>query len=431
MSFATDELNHLQQAINREQPRDVIQFCANYFDHKLQQQRLHLWSQQQKAEAAGITLFPQVDSAHVPAIPHNKRQPSFKSPFSVNDPHQQDAGDPTSAPAAGLFKSDFNVNSGAPTSKTDPLDPSTATAGGVGARGDADLASAPAQKIPNFNANRRTSVSAETLNPDLFKSSGWTPPKNNQLSAEERQELSQKLGSYFLFDQLDASSKKTVVSALESKSFPKNTEIIRQGDEGDFFYIIVKGTVDFFVNGSKVNSSGEGSYFGELALMYNSPRAATAVAASDVQCWALDRATFRSILLESTYNRRTMYENFLKDVKVLSSLTPQERSKLADALKTEVYHKGDKIVVEGEKGENFYFIEKGACKVYSNDKGELTQLKDGDYFGEIALLNDLPRQATVEAVDTVIVATLGKSGFERLLGPAIQVLRQQDPRQHN
>lgn len=431
MSFATDELNHLQQAINREQPRDVIQFCANYFDHKLQQQRLHLWSQQQKAEAAGITLFPQVDSAHVPAIPHNKRQPLFKLPFSVNDPHQQDAGDPTSAPAAGLFKSDFNVNLGAPTSKTDPLDPSTATAGGVGARGDADLASAPAQKIPNFNANRRTLVSAETLNPDLFKLSGWTPPKNNQLLAEERQELSQKLGLYFLFDQLDASLKKTVVLALELKLFPKNTEIIRQGDEGDFFYIIVKGTVDFFVNGSKVNSSGEGSYFGELALMYNSPRAATAVAASDVQCWALDRATFRSILLESTYNRRTMYENFLKDVKVLSLLTPQERLKLADALKTEVYHKGDKIVVEGEKGENFYFIEKGACKVYSNDKGELTQLKDGDYFGEIALLNDLPRQATVEAVDTVIVATLGKSGFERLLGPAIQVLRQQDPRQHN
>jgi cAMP-binding proteins - catabolite gene activator and regulatory subunit of cAMP-dependent protein kinases len=100
---------------------------------------------------------------------------------------------------------------------------------------------------------------------------------------------------------------------------------------------------------------------------------------------------------------------------------------LADALSTEIYHKGDKIVTEGEQGENFYFIESGSCQVYNETNGPLKTLKKGDYFGEIALLNDLPRQATVEALDYVIVATLGKSGFQRLLGPAVEVLKKQDP----
>lgn len=420
MSFASDELNQLQQLLDRERPQDELQFCRDYFDQKLQQQRLQLWSQQPRAQVAGITLFPPVLGVSPNHV--SRRQPLFKSPFSVNDPHQVDAHDPGSPggnkSSSQLFKLGFNVNA-EPAAKNDPVAP-TSTEGDAGAA-----------KLRNFNANRRTSVSAETMNPDLFKLSGWTPPKNNQLLTIERQELLQRLGLYFLFNQLDSALKKTVVAALELKLFKKDTEIIRQGDEGDFFYIIVSGTVDFFVNGQKVNSSSEGLCFGELALMYNSPRAATAVAATDVGCWALDRATFRSILLDSTYNRRTMYENFLKDVLVLLVLTPQERLKLADALKTEIYHKGDKIVTEGEQGENFYFIELGSCSVHSQEKGQLATLKTGDYFGEIALLNDLPRQATVEAFDTVIVATLGKLGFERLLGPAIQVLRQQDPRQQH
>ena len=100
---------------------------------------------------------------------------------------------------------------------------------------------------------------------------------------------------------------------------------------------------------------------------------------------------------------------------------------MADALSTEIYHKGDKIVTQGDVGENFYFIERGECDVIKEGEGVVSKLGKGDYFGEVALLNDLPRQATVQAVDTVVVATLGKLGFTRLLGPAVQVLKSQDP----
>ena len=61
-----------------------------------------------------------------------------------------------------------------------------------------------------------------------------------------------------------------------------------------------------------------------------------------------------------------------------------------------------------KQGENFYLIESGNCQVYNEKLGNIKQLTKGDYFGELALIKDLPRQATVEALDNVIVATLGK-----------------------
>lgn len=424
MAFANEELNLLQKELVAKNPTDVLQFCANHFNSKLALQRAQLWQVQTKARAAGIEVFPSLDvAADGQGSFRNPRQPLFKSPFGDNDPHSDLAGpahkdDPKTEDSAGLFKSFGSglKDKSLPLLDLDPNDPS---------------ASAPVKaKLPMaFNANRRVSVSAEAMNPDKFKSDSWKPPVND-LTAELRAELAKTLSLNFLFQQLDTTSKATVVAALMKKEFSKGTEIITQGDVGDYFYIIESGTVDFYVNGTKVNTSGDGSSFGELALMYNSPRAATATAASDVTCWALDRATFRRILLEGTFNRRIMYEDFLKDVKVLAGLSHQERLKLADALSTEIYHAGDNIVTEGETGDKFYLIESGNCEISKLGDGVIGTIGKGKYFGEVALLNDLPRQATVTALDTVIVAFLGKLGFTRLLGPALDVLRKQDPTAH-
>lgn len=420
MSYATDELNELQKEITRRNPSDVLQFCFDHFSKKLGQQRSHCWQIKDEAELKGLDLFPKAEASHSTL----DQEPSFKSPFSGSDPHLNHAhSEVHSAIFKGHGAVDFGGHANSKVSESvEPADSGKAS-------GSTQL---PQQKIPvAFNVNRRSSVSSEAMDPDKFRWDSWKPPSNN-LSAAQKEELAKTLASNFLFRQLDENSKKTVLSALTKKVFNKGDVIIKQGDEGDFFYIIESGTVDFYVNGNQVNSSSEGSSFGELALMYNSPRAATALAVSEdgVTCWALDRLTFRRILLEGTFNRRLMYEDFLKDVKVLAGLSAHERLKLADALTTEIYPRGSKIVKEGERGENFYFIESGNCNVKKEGKGVVATLSKGDYFGEVALLNDLPRQATVEAADNVIVATLGKSGFTRLLGPAVDVLKRQDPTAH-
>lgn len=214
-------------------------------------------------------------------------------------------------------------------------------------------------------------------------------------------------------------------------------KVISQGDAGDYFYVVEKGSFDVYVNssgaiqpgadgmGSKVSHIEAGGSFGELALMYNAPRAATVVSAEGgCTLWALDRVTFRRILMESTFARRRMYESFLEEVPVLSTLTPYERSKIADALETQKFATGSIIIKEGDPGYSFYLLESGEAQAYKGDpSNSVKQYKKGDFFGELALLNDAPRAASIVATTDVKVATLGKNAFQRLLGPVEGIMR--------
>lgn len=159
--------------------------------------------------------------------------------------------------------------------------------------------------------------------------------------------------------------------------------------------------------------------------MYNAPRAATIISA-EPHCtlWALDRVTFRRILMESTFQRRRMYESFLETVPLLKTLTSYERSKIADALETQKFPAGTTIINEGDPGLDFFLLEAGECDAYKSGNDEpVKEYKKGDFFGELALLNDAPRAASVVSKTEVKVAALGKSAFQRLLGPVESIMR--------
>jgi cAMP-dependent protein kinase regulator len=129
-----------------------------------------------------------------------------------------------------------------------------------------------------------------------------------------------------------------------------------------------------------------GSSFGELALMYGHPRKATVMAIEPSTLWAVDRITFRTIILKAAHRRRTMYEQFLSSVPLLSSLENEERSKVADALVSHTIDDEEAVVVEGEIGDTFYFVEDGEAVVTKKEAGkgaevEVGRLTKGDYFG--------------------------------------------------
>lgn len=292
----------------------------------------------------------------------------------------------------------------------------------------------------NYSMARRTSVSAESLNPSAADDN-WKAPYHAK-TAEQLERLKSSVSSNFLFSHLADESSSLVLGALVEKPIPaKDIKVITQGDAGDYFYVVEKGTFDIFINptgsiepgpqgmGNKVNSIGPGGSFGELALMYNAPRAATVISTEpNSTLWALDRVTFRRILMDSAFQRRRMYESFLEEVPLLSSLTLYERSKIADALETQKFTDGQTIIQEGDKGEAFFMVEQGEAEVFKQDAGDkaIKLYKKGDYFGELALLDDKPRAASVKAKGDCKVATLGKDGFQRLLGPVEGIMRRND-----
>jgi cAMP-dependent protein kinase regulator len=444
----SNEINSLNREILKAQPQDILQFCANYFQKRLESQRAEFRLSQHQSSTQGGGM------AH--------------SSFPGNNPFGNTAAQGATAPGGmqRLIEEEENDHLTSPTATSFPkaaMDSSSTPAvassaehtfgnfGGFGAKSRSPVSKAApssnasgameAQSFPqNYNLNRRTSVSAESLNPTSAAQDNWTPPFY-QKTDDQQSRLRAAVAGNFLFTHLDEEQASQVLGALQEKPIPaKGIKVITQGDTGDYFYVVETGSFDIFINpsgklesgpdgmGNKVATTGPGGSFGELALMYNAPRAATVVSTEPSTLWQLDRVTFRRILMDSAFQRRRMYESFLEEVKLLSSLTPYERSKIADALETQKYPAGSTIIKQGDVGDHFYILESGEADVFKvgGDK-PVMHYKKGDYFGELALLNDAPRAASVVSKTEVKVAMLGKDGFQRLLGPVEAIMRRNDP----
>ena len=284
-----------------------------------------------------------------------------------------------------------------------------------------------------FSMRARNSVSAEVYG--AFNKKKKFVPKKIPKTSEQINRIKGKIISSFIFNSLDKNDIDIVINAMEEKKFKIDEKVITQGEVGDCLYIVETGSLSCFKileNGENkfLCNYGPGDAFGELALLYNCPRAASIVCSSN-ECilWALDRETFNHIVKTSAQNKREKYEKFLKKVDILSTIDSYELSKICDSLKSGVYKKGDYIIKEGEMGDVFYILEEGKCnatKTLEPGKPEeiINELKEGDYFGERALLSGEPRYANIVVVsDTAKVISLDRNSFNRLLGPIMDILK--------
>lgn len=79
-------------------------------------------------------------------------------------------------------------------------------------------------------------------------------------------------------------------------------------------------------------------------------------AKTDLKLWAIDRVSYRRIIMLSQIRKRELYERFLEKVSILESLDKWERLTVADALEPVSYDDGEYVVIQGEQGEDFYII---------------------------------------------------------------------------
>merc|ERR1719217_787617 len=110
---------------------------------------------------------------------------------------------------------------------------------------------------------------------------------------------------------------------LKKELTPKE-QIIKEGDDGDCMYVVDEGQLECIkvIKDAPVvvKTCVEGDAFGELALLYNCPRAASVQSRDDVVLWSLDRETFNAIVKDAAQKKREMYDQFLKSVPLLESI---------------------------------------------------------------------------------------------------------------
>jgi hypothetical protein len=150
-----------------------------------------------------------------------------------------------------------------------------------------------------------------------------------------------------MFEGLDPSEVATVAAAMVRVDVPACEHVIRQGTDGDRFYIVAEGSLSVVVNGKHTGQLTAGSHFGELALMFNCPRNADVVSETACVLWALDREVFRTIIVTSAARVVHAKIAFLQSVTILASLPPRHLYRIAEVSSIETYDNGDLIVEQG------------------------------------------------------------------------------------
>jgi cGMP-dependent protein kinase 2 len=277
-----------------------------------------------------------------------------------------------------------------------------------------------------------------------------------------------------LFNRLSPSTQRSIVQQTYEIPVPAGRILIHEGDTGlaaSELYIIKTGEFEVLqqrhgVN-IRVNMKSKGDVFGEVALMYNCPRSATVAATKDSVVWVLERDVFRQHVQAGAEEAASQIELFLNSVPILSSLSKEEKLTLLGAFEEKKYSKGEAVVKQGEPGDFFYIIKEGEATVYvekestvlaNNDattinlddvpegqettgtgtnidpiiaaskkkRKKVNQLFRSDFFGEQALLSDIPRAATVEAASTpLVVLALDRGTFTAVLGSLEKIMQRE------
>ena len=271
---------------------------------------------------------------------------------------------------------------------------------------------------------RRESICAEKL-------SLCDDPSESKLVFEKSESEMARIRDILLnnmfFSHLDDQQMKTIQDAMFLVEHSDCEVIITQGDDGDNFYCIDSGVVDIFINDNDSNerrlvkSCQAGDSFGELALLYGAPRAASCIASDgNVKLWTLDRVSFKKILMKTAMRVRESNKRFMEMVPLFSNnLEEYELLTISDALQEETFEDKEAVCKEGDAGDKFYLIKEGTVvcnkRQFDGSVEEVNRLSSGDYFGELALLKDDFRQATVLAEGNLKCLSINRETFHRLV----------------
>uniref|UniRef100_A0A3Q2YQR9 cAMP-dependent protein kinase type II-alpha regulatory subunit n=1 Tax=Hippocampus comes TaxID=109280 RepID=A0A3Q2YQR9_HIPCM len=280
-------------------------------------------------------------------------------------------------------------------------------------------------------------VCAEAYNPDDNEDDDTEPRVVHPKTDEQRRRLQDACKDILLFKTLEQDQFSEVLDGMFEVQVKPQEHIIDQGDDGDNFYVIERGVYDILVAKDGVSVcvgkyDNKGS-FGELALMYNTPRAATIVAAQEGALWGLDRATFHRLIVKNNAKKRRMYEAFVECVPLLKSLELSERMRIVDVLGARCFNDGERIIAQGDTADCFYIVESGQVRIMIKSKTKVGQQDDaeievarcsrGQYFGELALVTNKPRAASVYAIGETKCLEIDIQAFERLLGPCKEIMK--------
>ena len=286
------------------------------------------------------------------------------------------------------------------------------------------------KKIPDQKYLQKKRKAVFSNPADVLEQDSFVPPKYEK-SESERVKIKNALMTNMLTTKLSDEDINILIGAMQKKTFNKDDVLIQYGDEGKEYFVLDWGVLECKVYDEETKeiavtkSITEGSAFGELALLYQTPRSATISALTECTTWVLDQMTFKTVIMSSAIKERNIRLNFVDNIKVFEKMSRYEKIKLLDGLQVQYFEAGDVIVQEGDIGEYFYIIEDGNVECIKEEGKEvIRELNPGDYFGELALIEQLQKRTlTVKAKQDCKLLVLNREIFYRVLGSFTNYLK--------
>lgn len=189
-------------------------------------------------------------------------------------------------------------------------------------------------------------------------------PPSFPKTEHQRKFLREILKHNFIFKGLNEEEMEQLVSAMQHEHAPQGKLVIRQGDVGDFFYVVETGKVEYLLNDKSVGFATPGQGFGELALLYDAPRAVSCKAVEATSLWKVDQKTFRTLLARQSKSSDDELKHLIDKIKLFTHLDQNDKARFINAMTTVVWNPDDRIVQKGSVGNVFYIIQEGKVKVH-------------------------------------------------------------------
>ncbi|XP_034547972.1 cGMP-dependent protein kinase 1 isoform X2 [Notolabrus celidotus] len=298
----------------------------------------------------------------------------------------------------------------------DELDRYRAT---VSLPGPSEAGAACQAKMENKQAAKRKTIISEPFTLDPV-----TLAMVSHRSCDKSQESQRLIQAAFLkndlLKNLDEGELRAITACMFTTTINQGCYVIQEGTNGAQAYVLEEGRLEVTKDGLKLFTIEPGDVFGELALLYSCTHTFSISAQNDSQLWVIDRKSYQTILMQSGLNSLSHSMELLSSVPFLQSLPQDVIMKLSDLTEQTHYSDGEYIIRQGATGDTFYIISRGQVKVIEKKQGHdeqivLSQLCDGQWFGEKALWGEDIRTVNVIASGEVTCLVIDRETFKEII----------------
>ena len=250
-----------------------------------------------------------------------------------------------------------------------------------------------------------------------------------RLETTWRVEAAQLIDALPAFDDLPEEVLSDLAGRVRLRILHTGEPVFRQGDRPDAFYIVRTGSVriedeDPETSDTRIlRTMRRGESFGEMGLLGGHRRQATVRAIGEVELFEVDKGSFDRLLAEDMrapefgHTMQALAE--LRELSIFHGLDSEQLNGILEHGEWITATHGDRLVTQGEPGDRFYVIQSGRAEIIL-DGTVIGSVSRGMYFGEVALLRNVPRTATVTASTPMRLFALERDGFELVVADAFR-----------